>query len=302
MSELRELVVGPEQAGTRLDRIVAGIVDSRAQAQRAIAEGRVRVDGRPVAKARAVDEGQRIAVEVPEQAAPVQIVQRSEIPVVYEDDAIVVVDKPAGMVVHPAPGHRGLTVVEALGGRVGGGPAERPGVVHRLDRDTSGLLVLARTDRALRTLQQALSERRIRREYLALVQGTPPSRTGTIDAPIGRDPRDRTRMTVDGETPREARTHFEVREHLGAVSYLSVVLDTGRTHQIRVHMQAIGHPVVGDPVYGDGPAFGLARQWLHATRLALPHPETGEQLELHSEPPADLARALGAARAQAAVV
>jgi 23S rRNA pseudouridine1911/1915/1917 synthase len=301
--ELREHVVGPEDDGNRLDKVVATMVASRAQAQKAIADGRVKVDGQPVSKSRSVLEGQTVAVMVPpERAAATISHEQSDVPIVYQDDAIVVVDKPAGMVVHPAPGHRGVTLVEALGGRTAGGPEDRPGVVHRLDRDTSGLLVLARSDSALRTLQAALSERRVKREYLALVQGTPPAHAGTIDAPIGRDPRDRTRMAVDGDTPRSATTHFKVLEHLGLTTFLAVTLDTGRTHQIRVHLEAIGHPVVGDPTYGDGAAYGLTRQWLHATRLTLEHPVTGEELVLESEPPEDLATALAAAREDARVV
>ncbi len=296
-----ERLVEPDDDGTRLDVYIADLVESRSQAQKAISDGRVTVNGEKVGKARvAVQAGQRIGVVLPEARPIAQVSTKSKVPIVHQDDAIVVVDKPAGMVVHPAPGHRGVTVVEALGGRTAGGPEERPGVVHRLDRDTSGLLVLARSDAALRTLQVALSERRVKREYLALVQGTPPARTGTIDAPIGRDTKDRTRMAIDGETPREATTHFSVLEHLADTTFLSVVLDTGRTHQIRVHLEAIGHPVVGDPTYGDGPAYGLDRQWLHATRLTLEHPVTGEELVLESAPPKDLQRALELAREKAA--
>lgn len=300
--ELREQTVAETDDGVRLDRFVADLVASRAQAQKAISSGRVTVDGHKVVKSRAVHTGQRVAVLVPPERPAATVATDSTVPIVYQDDSIVVVDKPAGMVVHPAPGHHGVTLVEALGGRTAGGPEDRPGVVHRLDRDTSGLLVLARSDAALRTLQAALSERRVKREYLALVQGTPPAHAGTIDAPIGRNPKDRTRMAIDGDTPREATTHFTVLEHLGDTTFLSVVLDTGRTHQIRVHLEAIGHPVVGDPTYGDGPAFGLDRQWLHATRLTLEHPVTGEELVLESPPPPDLERALAAARAQAQAV
>jgi 23S rRNA pseudouridine1911/1915/1917 synthase len=164
--------------------------------------------------------------------------------------------------------------------------------VHRLDRDTSGLLVVARSEEAHRRLQAALAERRIEREYLALVEGLPPSRTGTIEAPIGRDPRVRTRMAVGGAGAREARTHFTLERALPRTSLLSVRLDTGRTHQIRVHLQAIGHPVCGDPEYGTPGMLGLERQFLHATRLALEHPVSGRPLELHSPLPEDLQAAL----------
>ncbi|MEH3053996.1 MAG: RluA family pseudouridine synthase [Patulibacter minatonensis] len=301
-SEQRGLTVDGAQDGDRLDRVVATLVDSRAQAQKAITDGRVLVDGTPATKARmVVTEGQRISIEVPADAPRALAGDDSHgVPVVFQDDAIVVIDKPAGLVVHPAPGHRGTTLVELLGGVTAGGPDERPGVVHRLDRDTSGLLVLARTDHALRTLQEAIAERRVHREYLALVQGIPPARTGTIDAPIGRDPRDRIRQAIDGEGAREAITHFEVVEYLDDATLLSVVLDTGRTHQIRVHLEAIGHPVLGDPTYGEGTFLGLERQWLHATRLRLPHPVTGEELEFHAPAPAELEATLAAARAAAA--
>ena len=216
--------------------------------------------------------------------------------IAYEDEHLLVVDKPAGLVVHPARGHREGTLSQLLagvvaGGGVGGDP-NRPGIVHRLDRDTSGLLVVARSEEAHRLLQQALAARQIEREYLALVEGRPRARSGTIEAPIGRDPAVRTRMAVGGNFPREARTHFTLERALPAHSLLRLRLDTGRTHQIRVHLQAIGNPVAGDPEYGTAGALGLERQFLHATRLALPHPMTGERLEVHSDLPADLAAAL----------
>jgi 23S rRNA pseudouridine1911/1915/1917 synthase len=217
--------------------------------------------------------------------------------IVYEDGHLLVVDKPAGVVVHPARGHREGTLVQALAARVGGGEdPERPGIVHRLDRDTSGLLVVARSEETHRRLKAALSARRIEREYTTLVQGRPPARTGTIDAPIGRDRHVRTRMSIDTDEPREARTHFALEEALPTSSLLLVRLETGRTHQIRVHMQAIGHPVCGDPLYGTAGLFGLERQFLHASRLAFDHPDTGERLSLHSALPADLQAALARAR------
>lgn len=300
--EERELIVGEAADGERLDKVIAELAGTRAHAQRLIDGGNVTVDGRQHGKSRPVQAGQRIVVTLPPERAPVAIDRTTSIPITYEDDAILVVDKPAGLVVHPAPGVRGSTLVEQLAGKTAGGDSERPGVVHRLDRDTSGLLVMARGDHALRTLQKALRDREVHREYLALVQGIPPARTGTIEAPIGRDPKDRTRMAIDGEAAREAVTHFEVLEYLGDATLLSVVLDTGRTHQIRVHLQAIGHPVLGDPTYGDGPYRGLERQWLHATRLRLPHPVSGEQLEFHAPPPPELDAVLAAARESAAVV
>ena len=217
--------------------------------------------------------------------------------VVYEDEALAVVDKPAGLVVHPAPSHRGPTLVSELGELLGGGEdPERPGIVHRLDKDTSGLLVVARTDAAHAALQLAVRERAVERAYLALAGGRLSSRTGTIDAPIGRAQRNRQRMAVSGAAARQARTHFEVLELLPRESYLEAKLETGRTHQIRAHLAAIGHALVGDETYGGAARYGLTRQFLHAHRLAFAHPETGEPLSFSSPLPEDLAAALEQAR------
>jgi 23S rRNA pseudouridine1911/1915/1917 synthase len=216
--------------------------------------------------------------------------------IAYEDEHLLVIDKPAGLVVHPARGHRQDTLSQLLGSVAAGGPdPERAGIVHRLDRDTSGLLVVARSDESLRLLQRELAARRITREYLALVHGRPPARTGTIEAPIGRDPRIRTRMAVDGAKARQARTHFAIERSLGDYTLLRLRLDTGRTHQIRVHLQAIGHPIAGDPEYGRSAAagaLGLQRQFLHAAHLSFAHPLTGAPLELSSDLPPDLTGAL----------
>jgi 23S rRNA pseudouridine1911/1915/1917 synthase len=213
--------------------------------------------------------------------------------IAFQDEHLIVVDKAPGVVVHPARGHRQGTLaqlLEPLLGEAAGDPGRR-GIVHRLDRDTSGLLVVARTEQALTSLQAALAQRRIEREYIALVEGRPPARSGTIEAPIGRDPRMRTRMAVGGAGQREARTHFTLERALADTSLLRLRLETGRTHQIRVHLQAIGHPVVGDPEYGSA-RLGLARQFLHATRLAFEHPLSGERIEVSSPLPADLQAAL----------
>ena len=218
-----------------------------------------------------------------------------QLTIAWEDEHLLVVDKPAGLVVHPARGHREGTLSQMLTGTVGGvagGDPDRPGIVHRLDRDTSGLLVVARGEEAHRLLQEALRKRLIEREYIALVEGLPPARTGTIEAPIGRHPRIRTRMAVGGTASREARTHFTLERSLPGVSLLRLRLDTGRTHQIRVHLQAIGHSVCGDPEYGTAGMLGLTRQFLHATRLAFPHPITGEPIEVNSPLPEDLLEAL----------
>jgi 23S rRNA pseudouridine1911/1915/1917 synthase len=215
--------------------------------------------------------------------------------IAFQDEHLIVVDKAAGVVVHPARGHREQTLAQLLGPLLAGGEPERAGIVHRLDRDTSGLLVVARSDEALRRLQAALAAREIEREYLALVEGRPPARSGTIEAPVGRDPRVRTRMTVGGANPREARTHFVLERALPGTSLLRLRLETGRTHQIRVHLQAIGHPVCGDPEYGTAGMLGLERQFLHATRLAFDHPFTGERIEIVSPLPQDLQAALARA-------
>ena len=215
--------------------------------------------------------------------------------IAYEDEHLLVVDKGPGVVVHPARGHGEGTLAQLLAASAAGGAPERAGIVHRLDRDTSGLLVISRSERAHRRLQAALRRRQIEREYLTLVQGRPPARSGTIEAPIGRDPRVRTRMTVGGAHAREARTHFTLERALAGTSLLRLRLDTGRTHQIRVHLRAIGHPVCGDPEYGTAGVLGLTRQFLHAARLAFDHPFTGERVDVLSPLPADLRDALARA-------
>jgi 23S rRNA pseudouridine1911/1915/1917 synthase len=222
----------------------------------------------------------------------------SEPGIVHLDEHLAVVDKPAGLVVHPAPSHSGPTLVGELAGILGGGAEpERPGIVHRLDKGTSGLLVVARDDATHAALQEQVRRREVERAYLALAEGRLASRTGTIDAPIGRASRQRHRMAVSGAASRQARTHFEVLELLGADTYLEAKLETGRTHQIRAHFGAIGHPLAGDVTYGGGRKYGLERQFLHAHRLAFAHPRTGERLSFDSALPPDLAAALEAARA-----
>ncbi|MEX2025170.1 MAG: RluA family pseudouridine synthase [Thermoleophilaceae bacterium] len=225
-------------------------------------------------------------------------------PVVFEDEHLLVVDKPAGLVVHPGAGVRSGTLVDALAGKLAGGPEpERPGVVHRLDRDTSGLMVLARSEQAHAALQEAIRHREVEREYLALVDGAPDARSGTIDAPIGRDRGNRTVMSTRTDKPRRAVTHFERVEALGRRTLLRVTLDTGRTHQVRAHMAAIGHPICGDQAYGGhacGRELGLTRQFLHSASLRFRHPVTRESIVCESKPPADLLRALDAARRAAA--
>jgi len=287
-----------DDEGERLDAFLAGPVGSRAQAQRLIAAGAVRVDGAVVRKRHRMSAGETVTVDVPEPAPVVPDPAPADFTVAYEDDDLLVVDKPAGVVVHPARGHASGTLVQALAGIAAGGEADRPGIVHRLDRDTSGLLVVARSPEAHRRLKAAIQARDVTREYLALVEGRPPARTGTIDAPIGRDRRVRTRMSTETDDPREAVTHFAVEEALPRTTLLRVRLETGRTHQIRAHLQAIEHPVVGDPEYGTPTRLGLDRQFLHAARLAFAHPFTGAPIDVASPLPADLAAALDRARAE----
>jgi len=303
--------------GVRLDRAVATIdgVGSRVRAVALLEDGRVRVDGAVRPKSFRVGVGMRIDIDaepVAEPSATSGPAPRALVPtprdgsdgvvIVYADDDLLVVDKPAGLVTHPAPGTRVPTLVEALldRGIAGGGDRERPGVVHRLDRDTSGLLVVARSEAAHAELGRLLRKRSIERTYTALVHGRPGARAGRIEAPIGRDARNRTRMAVDGIGGRAATTHFTLIEALARFSLLELRLETGRTHQIRVHLEAIGHPVVGDPVYAAASAerLGLDRQLLHASRLAFPHPRTGAALSFDSPLPADLAAALARARAE----
>jgi len=290
-----ERLIEAESAGERLDILLAEMLGSRSRAQRMIVEGRVLVDGATVRKNHRVAGGERVAIdegppaaEAPDADAPV-----ADFGVAYEDEHLIVVDKPAGVVVHPARGHREGTLAQALTGRAAGGEDPwRAGIVHRLDRNTSGLLVVAKNDTVHRGLKEAMARREIRREYLALVEGRPPSRSGTIEAPIGRDRRVRVLMSTDTDTPKDAITHFEIERALPSSTLLRVRLQTGRTHQIRVHMQAIGHPVCGDREYGHSDLHGLERQFLHAARLAFTHPITGDGVDLVSPLPADLAAAL----------
>jgi 23S rRNA pseudouridine1911/1915/1917 synthase len=295
----RELPVTEAGAGMRLDRFLAEPLGSRARAQSLIDAGHVQVNGRARPKRHTVNPGDIVTVAAIPSAPGTPDAAPAPFAIAYEDEYLMVVDKPAGVVVHPARGHRTGTLAQALDGRAAGGEDPwRAGIVHRLDRDTSGLLVIAKRDDVHRALKALLAARELRREYLALVTGRPPARTGTIDAPIGRDRRDRVLMSIDTDDPREARTHFEVEESLSRSTLLRVVLDTGRTHQIRVHLAAIGHPVCGDPQYGTAGEYGLKRQFLHAARLAFAHPITGAAVDVSSPLPDDLVAALAAAEAE----
>jgi len=302
------LEVGENEAD-RLDRFVSGRLGlSRTRVQRLIDDGHVTVDGRPARKSERVEPGARVGVHVP-PPEPVEI-EAEDLPlsIVFQDEHLVVVDKAAGMVVHPAPGHRSGTLVHALLYHVrdlsGVGGRLRPGIVHRLDRDTSGLLVVAKTDAAHVGLAEALRRRRVKRLYAAASWGHLAESPVTVDAPIGRDPRDRKRMAVR-EDGRRAVTRARVRERWLRAELLDVALQTGRTHQIRVHLAHLGHPVVGDPVYGAGWERGLGgpdrawartlagltpRQFLHAQELVFDHPVRAERMRFRAPLPEDLAR------------
>jgi 23S rRNA pseudouridine1911/1915/1917 synthase len=278
-------------AGTRLDKFLAETLGSRAAAERAIAAGAL-VDGVARPKSHRLEGGEAVTL-VPEPEGLSSQHAFPEVPVAYEDEHVLVVDKPAGLVVHPGAGHSGDTLVNALTGKLAGGDPERPGIVHRLDRDTSGLLVAARPAEAYERLSQLVRERALERTYLALVEGRPRSRRGRIDAPIGRDRHEPMRISLDSESARDAVTHFEVERLFDRHALLRVTLETGRMHQIRVHLAAIELPVVGDPVYGRADA-ALGRQFLHAAELAFPHPITGDRVETTSELPPSLAGYLAA--------
>jgi len=288
-----ELIAGPEDAGLRLDAFLAarGAATSRAAAQRLIERGDVTVDGLVRPKNHRVHDGARVTVARPAAASPPAEPGSVAYDVVYEDEQLMVVDKPAGVVTHPAPGHHGITLAEVL--------PEGSRIVHRLDKDTSGLLVVARSEEALIALQRLMKAREITREYTALVGGHPDAESGTIDAPIGRDRGNRTVMSTRTDRAREAVTHFEVVERLPRTTLLRVRLETGRTHQIRAHLAAIGHPVVGDPQYGgtaSGRRIGLRRQFLHATSLMFRHPFSREWVRCESKPPVELSHAIDTAR------
>ncbi len=293
-----KLRVPENGAGQRLDRFLAELpeVGSRAAAERLIASAAALVDGASRPKSHRLAGGETIEVDTAGLRGESLEPEPMELRIAYEDEHLLVVDKPAGLVVHPGAGHAQGTLVHGLLERgVAGGDPRRPGIVHRLDRDTSGLLVVARSEEAYRRLRALVRRRALEREYLALVRGRPRSRAGRIESPIGRDRHDPTRMSIDTDAPREAVTHFEVAELLPAHALLRVRLETGRTHQIRVHLAAIGLPVAGDPVYG-APEPGLGRQFLHAARLAFPHPVTGGRVEATSPLPPDLEAALERAR------
>lgn len=297
-----ELDVGEEHAGDRLDRFLAAVVagHSRSQLQRLIKDGQVRVDGRPSRANTAVRAGERVVVDVPAPVAATPEPEDLPLDILYEDADLIVINKAAGMVVHPAAGHSGGTLVNALLHHVddlsGVGGELRPGIVHRLDRGTSGVMVVAKHDRAHEALARQFHDREVEKEYLALVWGVVQAGR-RIDLPIGRDPQDRQKMSSRARRARTAVTRITRARHFGGVTLAQVAIATGRTHQIRVHLTAIGHPIVGDVLYGgtrrrvaaDIKAVQrLDRPFLHAARLAFTHPTDGRRLEFTAPLPADL--------------
>ena len=304
------LDVPPSAAGSRADRFIPDASAlSPAYVQRLIGEGRLRADGRPLKANTMLQPGARLEFDVPPPAPDEVLPERIPLEVVYEDDDLLIVDKPAGLVTHPAPGHSGGTLVNALLARQGGGGLggiagiERPGIVHRLDRDTSGLIIVAKHDAAQSNLMAQLRARRVKKEYLALVGGSVAAAVGRIEAPIGRDPQRRMRMAVvpDG---RPAITGYRVRERFEAWTLLELELVTGRTHQIRVHLASIGHPVAGDPLYATGLVrrgpHGLARLFLHSWRLELLAPSADRLIRAAAPLPPELETVLGRLREKTA--
>jgi 23S rRNA pseudouridine1911/1915/1917 synthase len=302
-----ETVVPHDSEGVRLDRFLTSVLgdQSRSQIQRLIKEGQVRVDGRAARPNQPVKTGHSITVDIPEAADPVPQAEALSLPILYQDQDIILVDKPAGMVVHPAAGHSGGTLVNALLHHVddlsGIGGEKRPGIVHRLDRGTSGLMVVAKHDRAHQELARQFRDREVEKEYIALVWGEVMAGR-RIDAAIGRDPADRKKMSARARRSREAVTRIVRAEHFGrALTLVRVAIHTGRTHQIRVHLSSIGHPVVGDALYGGvhrrvpgdlRAVRHLERPFLHAARLAFRHPVDERAMEFESELPEDLKRVL----------
>lgn len=320
MTRTLELIVPPEPTVLRVDRWLAKerIGLSRNRLQALIEDGRVCVNGRAVGKSYKLAPGDRVTLEVPDRRRSRLVAEPMPLTIVFEDDDVLVLDKPAGLVVHPGAGVSTGTLVHALLhhapaiAAVGG--EGRPGIVHRLDRDTTGLMVVAKSEPAFLALVEALRQRDVRRTYRAIVWGDPGPEEGVIDLPLGRDPRNRTRMAVVRGGGREAVTRWRVLERYGPASLLELGLETGRTHQIRVHLAALRMPVMGDPAYGgrvrkslslrpaerslaDALLRGLARQALHAVRLEFEHPVSGERLAFESPIPEDFTRALELLRA-----
>ena len=289
------VVVDDRGAGGRLDVVLALVPDigSRSQAAALISAGAVTIAGSVPAKSYRPREDDIVEIVLPQEVDDALVAEDIELDILFEDEWLLVVDKPAGMVAHPARGHAQGTLVHALLGHgIAGGDSFRPGIVHRLDKDTSGLLVVAKDREVHRRLTRMIRAREVERRYLALVHGKVTAPSGTIDAPIGRDPQRRKTMAIDGAGAREAVTTFVVRERVGEFTLVDVRLETGRTHQIRVHFLAIGHPVVGDPTYARRDPQCVGRQFLHSYLVRFVHPVTGAEVRVESPLPPDLAAVL----------
>lgn len=293
--DVQEWIVDAESAKTRIDKYITdGLAEdvSRSQVQLWIADGHVLVNDSPVKANYKVSQGDRIALTIPAPSVVEIVPEDIPLDIAYEDRDVIVVNKPRGMVVHPAPGHVSGTLVNALMHHckdLSGINGElRPGIVHRIDKDTTGLIMAAKNDKAHASLAAQLKEHSVNRRYLALVHGNISHDQGTIDAPIGRDPQDRKMYTITDRNSKHAVTHFTVVERFGDYSLLELKLETGRTHQIRVHMKYIGHPLVGDPVYGKSKGIKLNGQALHAAVLGFVHPASGQYLEFSAPMPEDM--------------
>ena len=295
----RELTAGPEDSGLRLDAFLAERLPdlSRSRIQQLLEQGCIRTEGKAARKNLRLSPGMRFILELPEPEEAELLPEDLPLDILYEDEELLVINKPKGMVVHPAPGHESGTLVNALlyhcGDSLSGiGGVKRPGIVHRLDKDTSGLMLAAKTDRAHASLAAQLGDHSLHRVYAALLIGTPREREGTVDLPIGRLPVDRKKMAVVQRGGREAVTHYRVLERFTGFSHVECVLETGRTHQIRVHMAALGHPVAGDPLYGGKCALPLSSQCLHAREICFRHPVTGEDMRFSCPLPEDFSAVL----------
>lgn len=295
----RKLSVQVSEAGQRLDRYLAGVLNnlSRTAVQQMIIEGAVLINGRSSKPGYMLRSGDEVQISSFEPSQPASTIKPQRLPleVIYEDKDLLVVNKPAGMVVHPAPGHHDDTLINALLAYYpdieGERADQRPGIVHRLDKDTSGLLIIARNVSTQAALMEQMKQHKIVKRYLALVEGIVALDQGSIDAPIGRNPRHRQQMAVTARGSREARTHFRVLERYASHTLMLLELETGRTHQIRVHLKAIGHPIAGDPVYGSGRilrGLELHRQFLHAYQLKFTHPTTGATIDVEAPLPDEL--------------
>ncbi|MFZ5815548.1 MAG: RluA family pseudouridine synthase [Bacillota bacterium] len=304
---MKEYRIVAEQGESRLDAFLAAREElglSRSRIKGLIEAGQITLNGAPPKASQSVAPGDEILVRVPEPEPVALVPEEIPLDVVYEDEDLLVINKQRGLVVHPAAGHWSGTLVNAVLEHVedleGIGGELRPGIVHRLDKDTTGLLVVAKNQRAMASLQDQIREHTARRIYWALVHGNTMPDTGRIEAPIGRHPGDRKRMAVNTRNGREAITHFRVLERFRGYALLECRLETGRTHQIRVHLSFIGHPVVADPLYGTRKAhLGMEPQALHARQLGFTHPSTGAWMEFTAEPPADMMAAIQRLREEA---